>query len=96
VSRECYGLPEIAAALGNAAGRDIKYQRLDTEEFRAVLERAAPAVTMSVALGEAVRAGEFDPSHPALQTLLGAPTHQPAGFPGQELEDLRRSKSISF
>jgi NAD(P)H dehydrogenase (quinone) len=76
VSRECYGLPEIAAALGHATGKDIKYQPLSTEEFRAALERAsppAPAVTMSVALGEAVRAGEFDLSHPALQTLLERP-----------------------
>jgi NAD(P)H dehydrogenase (quinone) len=78
VSRECYELAEIAAALGAAAGKNIRYQPVSTQEFRAALERAGlpPAtVAMSVALGEAVRAGEFDLSDPALETLLGrAPT----------------------
>jgi NAD(P)H dehydrogenase (quinone) len=76
VGRECYGLPEIAAELGTATGKTIHYQPLSTEQFRAALERAAlppPAVAMSVALGEAVRAGEFDLSHPAFETLLGRP-----------------------
>ena len=78
VSRECYGLPEIAAALGSATGRNIRYQPATAEEFRQSLERAglpAPAVAMSVALGDAVRAGEFDLSSPAFANLLGrAPT----------------------
>jgi NAD(P)H dehydrogenase (quinone) len=76
VSRECYGLPEIAAELGNATGKPIRYQAVTPDEFRAALVAAAlppPAVAMSVGLGEAVRAGEFDLSHPVFETLLGRP-----------------------
>jgi NAD(P)H dehydrogenase (quinone) len=74
VSRECYGLPEIAAELGDATGKAIQYEPVTAEEFRTALQRAslpAPAVAMSVALGEAVRAGEFDLSHPVFEQLLG-------------------------
>ncbi|HTB64686.1 MAG TPA: SDR family oxidoreductase [Steroidobacteraceae bacterium] len=76
VSRKCYGLPEIAVELGTATGKTIQYQPVNPDEFRAALERAAlpaAAVAMSVALGEAVHAGEFDLSHPALEQLLGRP-----------------------
>lgn len=76
VSQECYALGEIAAELGRAGGRDIQYKPASPDEFRQALEQAAlapPVVAMSVALGNAVRAGEFDLSHPALQTLLGRP-----------------------
>ncbi len=76
VSRQCYGLSEIATELGNATGKPIRYQPVTTDEFRAALAAAAlppPVVAMSVALGEAVRAGEFDLSHPELETLLGRP-----------------------
>jgi NAD(P)H dehydrogenase (quinone) len=76
VSRECYGLPEIAAELGRASGKDIQYKPASPNEFRQSLEQASlppPVVAMSVALGDAVRAGEFDLSHPALATLLGRP-----------------------
>ena len=74
VSRKCYGLPEIVVELGTATGRTIQYQPVTTAEFRTALERAslpAPAVAMSLALGEAVRAGEFDLSHPVFEQLLG-------------------------
>ncbi|HTC54028.1 MAG TPA: SDR family oxidoreductase [Steroidobacteraceae bacterium] len=73
VSRECYGLSEIAAELSRASGRTVHYQPASPAEFRYALEQAAlapPVVAMSVALGDAVRAGEFDLSHPALQSLL--------------------------
>jgi NAD(P)H dehydrogenase (quinone) len=78
VSRECYGLPEIAAALGAASGKTIRYNAVDSDAFRQSLEQAGlppPVVAMSVALGDAVRAGEFDLSDPSLEKLLGrAPT----------------------
>lgn len=74
VSRPCYGLTEIAAELGNASGKSIGYQPVTPEEFRHALEQASlppPVVAMSVALGDAVRAGEFDLSDPAFEKLLG-------------------------
>ncbi len=76
VSRACYGLPEIAAELGRATGRGIHHQPASPQEFRHSLEQASvppPVVAMSVALGDAVRAGEFDLSSPAFETLLGRP-----------------------
>jgi NAD(P)H dehydrogenase (quinone) len=74
VSRECYGLPEIAAELGHATGKSIHYQAVTSAEFRAALEQAGlppPVVAMSVGLGDAVRAGEFDLSYPVFEKLLG-------------------------
>jgi NAD(P)H dehydrogenase (quinone) len=74
VGRECYGLSEIAWELGNAAGRSIAYQPVSSPEFKRSLEQAglpAPVVSMSVGLGDAIRAGEFDLSSPAFQELLG-------------------------
>ncbi len=74
VSRECYGLPEIAAELGRATGKTIRYQPLNGAEFKTALEQAGlppPVVAMSVALGDAMRAGEFDLSYPVLEKLLG-------------------------
>jgi NAD(P)H dehydrogenase (quinone) len=74
VSRECYGLPEIAAELGRATGKTIQYKPVSSGDFRLALEQAAlppPLVEMSVALGDAVRVGEFDLSYPVLEKLLG-------------------------
>jgi NAD(P)H dehydrogenase (quinone) len=74
VGRECYGLSEIAAELGNAAGRSIAYEPVSPEEFQRALEQAglpAPVVAMSVGLGVAIRAGEFDLCSPAFEELLG-------------------------
>jgi NAD(P)H dehydrogenase (quinone) len=76
VSRAPYGLDEVAAALGKAAGKTVRYQSVSPDEFRRVLEGAGvpPAgVAMAVALGEAVGAGEFDESSPDLEKLLGRP-----------------------
>jgi NAD(P)H dehydrogenase (quinone) len=74
VSRPSYTLDEIAATLGKAAGKPIKYNSVSPDEFRRVLEGAGvpPAgVAMAVALGEATRAGEFEASSPDLEQLLG-------------------------
>lgn len=76
VSRECYDLTEIATELGRASGRTIPYQPVSAEVFRSALEQASlppPVVAMQVALGDAVRAGEFDLSYPVLEKLLGRP-----------------------
>ncbi len=73
-SRPCYGLAEVAAALGKAAGKTVQYNSVSPDEFRAVLEgRGVPpaGVAMAVALGDAIRAGEFDESSPDLERLLG-------------------------
>jgi NAD(P)H dehydrogenase (quinone) len=71
-----YSYPEIAAAIGKAAGKSVRYQNVSVEEFRRNLEAAGlppPVVGMSVALGEATLAGEFDHSSPDLETLLRRP-----------------------
>jgi len=89
VSRECYGLPEIAAELGSATGKTIRYEPVNSEEFRLTLERAGlppPVVAMSVALGDAVRAGEFDLSYPVFEQLLGRPPIGLREFLGKTLK----------
>jgi NAD(P)H dehydrogenase (quinone) len=69
-----HGLAEIAAALGKASGKSIAYESLSSEDFGKALKAAGlppPIVSMSVALGEAIRAGEFDASSQDLAQLLG-------------------------
>jgi NAD(P)H dehydrogenase (quinone) len=76
VTRECYGLSEIAQELGNATGKSVVYDPVSPDEFRRSLEQAGlppPVVAMSAALGDAVRAGEFDLSLPVFEQLLGRP-----------------------
>jgi NAD(P)H dehydrogenase (quinone) len=73
-SRPSYGLDEVAAALGKSAGKTVRYQSVSPEEFRAVLEGLSvpPAgISMALAMGDAVRAGEFDASSPDLEKVLG-------------------------
>jgi NAD(P)H dehydrogenase (quinone) len=73
-SRPSYTLDEVAAALGKAAGKPIRYDSVSADEFRRLLEGAgvpAAGAAMAVALGEATRAGEFDASSPDLEKLLG-------------------------
>jgi NAD(P)H dehydrogenase (quinone) len=69
-----YSLEDVASALGKAAGKAVTYRSATSDEFRQALEAKglpAPAVEMSVALGEAIRAGEFDAGSTDLQRLLG-------------------------
>jgi len=72
-SRSPYTLAEVAAFLGDTSGRSVKYVNVTAEEFRRTLTGhglPAEVVAFSVALGEAMRAGEFDASSLDLQTLL--------------------------
>jgi len=58
-----YGLGEVAAALGKTSGTRVVYESLTSDEFRTRLNAMTippVIVEMSVALGEAIRAGEFD------------------------------------
>jgi len=69
-----YGLADVAAALGRAAGKSIAYLPLSSEDFRKALEGIPlpPAVVaMSIGLGEAIRAGEFDAASNDVQALIG-------------------------
>jgi NAD(P)H dehydrogenase (quinone) len=69
-----YGLADVASALGKAGGRSVAYHELSSDEFRKTLEAKgspAPVVAMSVSLGEAIRAGEFDANATQLDQLLG-------------------------
>jgi NAD(P)H dehydrogenase (quinone) len=69
-----YSLEDVASALGKASGRNVTYRSVTSDEFRNTLTAKglpAPAVEMSVALGEAIRAGEFDAGSSDLQRLLG-------------------------
>lgn len=71
-----YGLRDIAASLGKANGKSITYAPLGTAEFRMALESIPlppPIVEMSLALGEAIRAGEFDAGSGDLEKLMGRP-----------------------
>jgi len=73
-----YSLDDIAAALGRASGKQVVYQPLSTEDFRKLLDATPlppPVITMTLALGEAIRAGEFDAGSRDLERLMGhAPT----------------------
>lgn len=69
-----YSLEDVASALGKAAGKAVTYRSATSDEFRQALEAKglpASAVEMSVALGEAIRAGDFDAGSTDLQRLLG-------------------------
>jgi NAD(P)H dehydrogenase (quinone) len=69
-----YSLHDIASALGKASGTSVVYKAASSEEFGKLLESLglpAPVVAMSVGLGEAIRAGEFDAGSKDLERLLG-------------------------
>ena len=73
-ARPAYTLAEVAAALGNARSKTIKYVDVPAEEFTRTLQGFGlppEVVGFSVALGEAMRAGEFDTVSNDLQGLLG-------------------------
>jgi NAD(P)H dehydrogenase (quinone) len=72
-----YSLGDVAAALGKASRKMVIYTPVRSEEFRKVLEAKgapAPIIDMSVALGDAIRAGEFDVASTDLGRLMGRPT----------------------
>jgi NAD(P)H dehydrogenase (quinone) len=78
-----YSLGDIAAALGKASRKTVTYQPVSSDEFRKVLEaRSVPAqiVAMSVALGDAIRAGEFDVASTDLGRLMGKPAETLEAF----------------
>jgi len=69
-----YSLNEIAIALSKAGGKTVTYNAVSSAEFGKALEAKGlptPVVGMSVALGDAIRAGEFDAGSADLQGLLG-------------------------
>jgi NAD(P)H dehydrogenase (quinone) len=69
-----YSLSEVASALGDGVGTSVTYVPITSHEFRKALEAKglpAPAVEMTVGLGEAVRAGEFDAGSTQLERLMG-------------------------
>jgi NAD(P)H dehydrogenase (quinone) len=76
VSFAPYSMADIATALGKAAGKTVRYSDVAPEAFRKTLEARglpAPVVSMSLALADAVRAGEFDAASPELERFLGRP-----------------------
>jgi NAD(P)H dehydrogenase (quinone) len=84
-SRAAYSLAEVAAALGKAHGKTINYVSVPAEEFRQALEGfrlPTGVVEFSVALGEAMRAGEFDITSDDLRELLGRAPTELDGFLG--------------
>ena len=69
-----YSLSDVAGALGKVSGKRVSYTPLASDEFRKALEAKglpAPIVAMSVGLGDAIRAGEFDAGSKDLERLLG-------------------------
>lgn len=69
-----YGLGDVARALGKANGKTIVYTPLASDDFRRRLQATPmppPIIDMSIALGDAIRAGEFDAGSNDLEKLLG-------------------------
>jgi NAD(P)H dehydrogenase (quinone) len=69
-----YSLSEVASVLGKVSGKSVTYTPVSSDEFRKALETQglpAPVVGMSVGLGEAIRAGEFDAGSDQLSRLMG-------------------------
>jgi len=70
-----YSLAEVAQALGKASGKTVAYEAVSSQQLRDAMTAKAvppPIVEMSVALGDAVRAGEFDAGSEDLATLMGS------------------------
>lgn len=75
-----YSLNDVASALSKASGKSVTYKAISSEEFRKLLETKdlpAPVVAMTVGLGDAIRAAEFDAGSTDLQRLLG---REPVGL----------------
>ena len=72
--------PEIAAALGEAVGREVVYQDLPAERYRAGLEAAGldeGTIGFLTGLDAGIAAGGLDIESPALAELIG---HEPTTF----------------
>ena len=69
-----YSLNDVATALSQASGKTVSYTPVSSDAFLKALEARGlppPIVAMSVGLGEAIRAGEFDARSTDLERLLG-------------------------
>jgi NAD(P)H dehydrogenase (quinone) len=69
-----YSLNDVAGALSKVGGKRVAYTPVSSVEFGKALAAKGlppPIVTMSVSLGDAIRAGEFDAGSPDLERLLG-------------------------
>jgi NAD(P)H dehydrogenase (quinone) len=69
-----YGLADVARGLSRASGKSVEYDPLSSTDFGLLLESVGvppPLVSMSVALGEAIRAGEFDARSGDVEKLTG-------------------------
>jgi NAD(P)H dehydrogenase (quinone) len=69
-----YSLADVAAALAKTSMKPIFYEPLTSEDFRKLLQSIPlppAAVDLSVALGEAIRAGEFDAGSNDVEQLMG-------------------------
>jgi len=69
-----YSLADVARGLSRSSGKSVLYDPLSSTDFRLLLESVGvppPVVNMSVALGDAIRAGEFDAASRDLGNLLG-------------------------
>jgi NAD(P)H dehydrogenase (quinone) len=69
-----YGLADVARGLARASGKSVTYEILGSQDFRLLLESIGvpPAgVGMAVALGDAIRAGEFDAQSGDVGKLTG-------------------------
>lgn len=68
---------EIAAAIGEAVGREVVHHDVSAAEFRAALERAgldAGTIGFLEGLDAGIAAGDLDVEDPTLTELIGRPT----------------------
>lgn len=78
-----YSIADVASALARASRKNVSYEPVSSEAFRVALEAKGmppPIVAMSVALGDAIRAGEFDVPSTDLGRLLGRPAETLEAF----------------
>lgn len=69
-----YSIYDVAAGFSKASGKTVTYKPVSVEDFRKHLESVGlppPVVGISVALADAMRAGEFDAGSDQLSKLLG-------------------------
>jgi len=83
-----YSLADVARGLSRASGKSVDYDPLSSADFRLLLESVGvppPVVSMSVALGDAIRAGEFDAKSGDVEKLTGRTPVPLDAFLGQAL-----------